>query len=130
MDADFITPDYGQANWFKEWHQEKLQSAIDRYVDEINRVSGVLEGHLSNRAKEEGQHEPWLVGNHMSFADIAFLVYQEGITYMFTKAEYDPVNFPQVTAWVARMLARESLSSPMVALAASLEERFGPREGK
>jgi glutathione S-transferase len=36
-------PYYGQAYWFKNSHPEKLQSAIDRYVKEIHRVSKVLD---------------------------------------------------------------------------------------
>jgi glutathione S-transferase len=37
-------PYFGQAAWFKKFHPEKLPSAVDRYVREINRVTGVVSG--------------------------------------------------------------------------------------
>lgn len=42
-------PYFGQAGWFKIHHREQLQSAVDRYINEIRRVSGVLNGVLQGR---------------------------------------------------------------------------------
>lgn len=42
-------PYFGQAVWFKIHHQEQLQSAVDRYINEIRGVSGVLNGVLQDR---------------------------------------------------------------------------------
>ncbi|KAL1601167.1 Transcriptional regulator ure2 [Nothophoma quercina] len=36
-------PYFGQATWFARFHPEKVPSAVQRYVDEIFRVTGVLE---------------------------------------------------------------------------------------
>jgi glutathione S-transferase len=58
-------PYYGQAVWFAKFHSEKIQSAQDRYVNEIKRVLSVLESVLS---KQE-----WLVGNKVTIADLAFI---------------------------------------------------------
>ncbi|KAF3395704.1 Glutathione S-transferase 2 [Penicillium rolfsii] len=42
-------PYYGQAVWFKRYHPERVQSAVDRYIKEIRRVSKVLDGILSKQ---------------------------------------------------------------------------------
>ena len=58
-------PYYGQANWFNVAHPERLPSAIERYKNEIKRVTGVLERVL------EGKE--WLVGGKCTYADLAFI---------------------------------------------------------
>ncbi len=58
-------PYYGQAAWFLVYHPEKIPSAIERYMNEIFRVLGVLESVLS---KQE-----WLVGGKPTIADLSFL---------------------------------------------------------
>jgi glutathione S-transferase len=59
------SPYFGQAAWFKLFHSEKIPSAIDRYIKEIHRVLGVLEGVLS---KQE-----YLVGGKVTVADLSFI---------------------------------------------------------
>ncbi|KAK1751374.1 glutathione S-transferase [Echria macrotheca] len=98
-------PYYGQAAWFKKFHHEQLPSAVTRYVDEINRVTGVLERVLS----EKGVAEPWLVGNKYSYADLVFISWQTIIERLVEKSEYDIDNYPHVKAWVGRILAREAV---------------------
>ena len=53
-------PYFGQATWFARFHPEKLQSATDRYVNEIFRVIGVLELQLQRQLDSSGSG--WLVG--------------------------------------------------------------------
>lgn len=106
-------PYFGQAVWFTVYHPEKLPSALERYVKEIARVSGVLEGHLA-RQKEAGADGPWLVGGRFSYADLAFLPWQIIISNTGGKNAYDPDvfhpdAFPLVKDWVARMSARPAL---------------------
>jgi glutathione S-transferase len=48
-------PYFGQANWFSNYHPEKVQSAKERYFEQVKRVFGVLDGVL------EGKE--WLVGD-------------------------------------------------------------------
>ena len=57
---------FSQAFWFARFHQEKLPSAIERYVTETLRVFGVLDGVL---AKQE-----WLVGGKPSIVDTSFVL--------------------------------------------------------
>lgn len=103
-------PYYGQAAWFKKFHQEHLPSALDRYVNELSRVSNVLEGWLTKQKEENPLTDgPWLVGNQISYADIAFIQWQRVISMILTKEEYDMEKFPLVNEWVGKMLARDAV---------------------
>lgn len=109
-------PYYGQASWFKKYHHEQLPSALERYVREVNRVSGVLDGHLAaqqRQTQEQGSDSdgPWLVGNKISYADLAFVPYQTMIYMMFEKEAYNEDNFPHVKEWLGRMHSRKSVQS-------------------
>lgn len=57
-------PYYEQASWFKKFHPERAPTAVERYVGEINRVSGVLEKSLTEQEKLwPGEDGPWLKGS-------------------------------------------------------------------
>jgi glutathione S-transferase len=58
-------PYFGQAAWFHFFHGEKVQTARDRYVKEIQRVTKVLDSALKGKQ--------WLLGDQCTYADIAFL---------------------------------------------------------
>jgi glutathione S-transferase len=60
-------PYFGQATWFGRFHPEKVPSAVDRYVNEIERVTGVL-----NKALEGKE---WIVGEKCTYADLAFVTW-------------------------------------------------------
>ena len=109
-------PYYGQAVWFKRYHPEQVPSAVERYVKEINRVSGVLEGHLAQQKQKYGGGEadgPWLVGNKYSYADIAFVVWQSMIDQALGKDEYDVDSFPHVKEWLGNMAKREKVEAAL-----------------
>ncbi|KAG6357236.1 hypothetical protein INS49_015114 [Diaporthe citri] len=109
-------PYYGQAAWFNKFHHEKLPSAVERYVKEAHRVTGVLEGHLTKQRETFGEEAteasggPWLVGNKLSYADLAWVSWQL-ILPMVVSAEngLDLGQYPVVADWVARMNKRESV---------------------
>ncbi|KAK4152237.1 glutathione S-transferase [Chaetomidium leptoderma] len=111
-------PYYGQAVWFTTYHPEKLESAVDRYIGEIKRVTGVLEGQLA-RQKEEfggkaGFEGPWLVGNKLSYADLAFVPWQAvAEKRLGGDGQYSQADFPLVTEWLAKLKARESVKKAM-----------------
>ena len=111
-------PYYGQAAWFKRYHPEKVPSALDRYIKEMNRVSGVLDGYLGQQKEKYGSGTgsgdgPWLVGNKLSYADLAFVPYQTIMPFLFDKCDYDVDNFPNVKAWLGNMTARETVKAAL-----------------
>lgn len=96
-------PYYGQYGWFRLHAPEKIPYAIDRYAKEINRVTSVLEGHLSKQKKGE----EWLVGGKCSYADIALIPWQTTVSRVLKPEEYNVDHYPHVKAWLARMLERK-----------------------
>ncbi|PKX88344.1 glutathione S-transferase family protein [Aspergillus novofumigatus IBT 16806] len=94
-------PYYGQAVWFKRYHPERVQSALDRYLNEIRRVSQVL-----NRWLETSE---WLVGDRLSYADLAFVSWQNAAESMLSDEGFDAALFPHVAAWLERMNTRATV---------------------
>ncbi|KAI1608789.1 glutathione S-transferase [Exophiala viscosa] len=100
-------PYFGQASWFKKFHHEKLPSAIDRYLREVERVNGVLESWLAKQKdKDPNGDGPWLVGGKMTFADLSFVPYHRAMG-MALPDDYSVEKFPLVKEWCGKMLARE-----------------------
>lgn len=103
-------PYFGQAVWFKKFHPEKIPSALDRYLKEIDRVSGVLEGWLAKQKEQYPTTDgPWLVGGRISYADIAFVQWQRVIGMILQKDEYDIERYPLLNEWIQKMLARDTV---------------------
>lgn len=106
-------PYYGQAVWFTKYHHEPLPSALKKYVDEITRVTGVLEGQLARQKEKYGAAAggPWLVGDKFSFVDLSFLPWQTIVSGgFFGKEDFDPERFGLVKEWVGKMMARETIA--------------------
>ena len=92
-------PYFGQAVWFSRYHPEKVQSAIDRYVAEIRRVSGVLNGAL--------QGKRYLVGDKFSYVDAAFVPWYQ----ITTRFGIDMgKEFPNVAAWLKLIQERPAIA--------------------
>lgn len=91
-------PYYGQAVWFKRYHAERVDSAVERYVNETKRVSRVLDKWLEDKE--------WLVGGKISYADLAFVPWQNGARSALSDEGYDEKEFPHMTAWLKRMAER------------------------
>jgi glutathione S-transferase len=106
-------PYYGQAAWFKVHHPERVPSAIDRYMNEVRRILGVLDTSL------EGKQ--WLVGDKMTFADMAFVSYHS-ILHLFFECQPQEAfkDYPNVGAWHQRMVSRDSWKK-VVELKAAVE---------
>ena len=90
--------------WFRFYHEPKIPSAIDRYINEIRRVSGVLDGVLAGHK--------YLVGDKCTYADLAFITWQTSINKII---EYDPAkDFPNVQAWLDRMSERPAIKAVLM----------------
>ncbi|CRG91184.1 hypothetical protein PISL3812_08232 [Talaromyces islandicus] len=109
-------PYYGQAWWFLNYHPEKLPSAVERYVNEAKRLTGVLEKWL---AKQKEEHKsspgdgPWLVGNKMSYADLAFIPWQKAAHQAFPEHGLDLEQFPNVVDWFSRMTSHPNVKKTL-----------------
>ncbi|KAE8148681.1 glutathione S-transferase [Aspergillus avenaceus] len=106
-------PYYGQMVWFHKFHSEKLPSALERYANEVKRVTGVLEGFLEKQSLVDGKNQsedgPWLVGGKVSYVDLAFVPWQKIVEMLVGKENFDQDLFPIVKGWLEKMLERDSV---------------------
>lgn len=99
-------PYFGQATWFARFHPDKVPSAVDRYVDEIFRVTGVLD----KAVKDNGTG--WLVGDKVTYADLAFLTWSsvaEGLLKQLGRWDRFEARFATYSAWLGAMRSMESV---------------------
>ncbi|KAL5356762.1 glutathione S-transferase [Aspergillus floccosus] len=98
-------PYFGQFVWFTVYHSEPVQSAKDRYLNEIRRVSGVLDGVL---AKSE-----YLVGGRYSYVDAAFVPWYQIVPRVTGDAIDLAKDFPNLNAWLQRVQARPAVAKTL-----------------
>ncbi|KAI1322320.1 glutathione S-transferase [Xylariaceae sp. FL0255] len=123
-------PYYGQAIVFSRYHTEKVPSAVDRYIKEANRVTGVLESVLSK--KEAGSNGPWLVGDKCTYADISFVMWQVSIVRSFSDREtvIDYANYPTVKTWLDKLLARPAVKEAIDIATAAYAKHVAATQNK
>lgn len=84
-------------------------------MQEIKRVSGVLEGYLAGQKEEYGARGggdgPWLVGNKLSYADISFIPWQRIAVGAFGDEGFHEDDFPLVKEWLGKMTSREKVKA-------------------
>ena len=97
-------PYFGQAMWFALYHPEKIPSAVDRYVNEIRRVSSVLDRVL--------QDKEFLVGGKFSYADAAFVTWYVVVALFGDKINLE-TDFPRLNAWLERSKARPAIAKTL-----------------
>ncbi|GAD97287.1 hypothetical protein ATEG_06384 [Paecilomyces variotii No. 5] len=95
-------PYFGQAVWFKMYHPEKIQSAQDRYINEIRRVSGVM-----NKVLEK---QDWLAGGKYSYADVAFVPWYEAVPWVAAGQIDLEKDFPKLYDWLNRIKSRPAVA--------------------
>lgn len=108
-------PYFGQATWFVRFHPEKLPSAVDRYVNEIDRVIGVLDDAL--RRNKTG----WLVGDRCTYADISFVTWAatgEGLLRELQKEKGLVEKYHHYSAWLATLKERPAIAKALQEIAA------------
>jgi glutathione S-transferase len=105
-------PYFGQAAWFQRFHAEKLPSAIERYVREIERVVSVMDAHL------RAQGTDFLVGDKCTYADMAFVPWGLAVPFL-TKGGESGVSldlearYPSYDAWMKRVCARDGVKKAL-----------------
>jgi glutathione S-transferase len=108
-------PYYGQAFWFKIYHSEKIPSAVERYVNEAKRVTGVLDKWLAKQkeANKDVGDGPWLVGNKLSYADLAFIPWQLSARKTLADAGFNIDEYPNEKEWYERMTSKKAIKDVM-----------------
>ena len=92
-----LGPNCGQAHHFRNYAQEKIQYAIDRYTNEVNRLYGVMNTRLKDRA--------YLAGDY-SIADMASYPWVRP----YKNQGQDIAEFPNLEKWFQRMHDRPAVA--------------------
>lgn len=113
-------PYYGQCGWFQHLHAEKIPSAIERYSIEVKRILGVLEGILAAKPSTC----QWLVGNKMTFADMAFVPWNSRLNEILMLS-WEEIwdGIPHVQSWHERMTDLPSWKNSMHHRSRLMEEQ-------
>ncbi|KAH6673569.1 glutathione S-transferase [Halenospora varia] len=69
---------FGQAAWFAHFHAEKVESAKERYFEQVKRVFYVIDKALG----ENGGRE-WVVGDKCTVADLNFVTWDVLVPWIF-----------------------------------------------
>ena len=91
-----LGPMAGQCHHFRNYAPEKIPYAIDRYVNECNRLYGVLDKRLADRE--------YLAGAY-SIADMACYPWAK----LWKNQGQDITPFKHMSAWLERMAARPAV---------------------
>ena len=91
-----LGPMAGQCHHFRNYAQEKITYAIDRYVNEVNRLYGVMDTRLKDREYLAGEY---------SIADMASYPWVRG----YKGQGQDLAEFPNLEAWFKRIHDRSAV---------------------
>jgi len=95
-----VGPMAGQVHHFKNYAVETLTYAINRYVNEVNRLYGVMNKRLADRDFIAGKY---------SIADMALVGWVNG----WEKQGQDMAQFPHLKRWLNTMKARPAVQRGM-----------------
>jgi GSH-dependent disulfide-bond oxidoreductase len=108
-----VGPMFGQWNHFGAYAKEKLPYAIERYTNEVNRLSRVL-----NKRLEEAH---WLAGGEYSMADIITVpwirVAVEPSSRFAERGYLDLGEYPAMKRWYGEVAARPAVQRGLAVLA-------------
>lgn len=123
-------PMIGQALHFRYFHTQKIESAVERYTEEVRRVYGVIEMALAERrealimeldtdnaaAYSAGttplsqsrffDYPVWLVGDKLTIADLSFVPWNNVVDRIGINIK---VEFPEVYKWTKHMMRRPAV---------------------
>ena len=113
-----IGPMFGQANHFRRYSKEKIQYAIDRYTNEANRLTRILDKRLTQTR--------FSACDEYTIADIAIFPWMRG-------AENRGVNleeYPNVKRWFDEINARPAVQRGVKALSEVQSISQAPHDDK
>ena len=93
-----LGPNAGNAHHFRNYAQDKIQYGIDRFINEVNRLYGVLNIRLTDR--------PYLAGEY-SIADMASYPWVRS----YKNQGQDIAEFPNLEKWFQRMRERPAVAT-------------------
>lgn len=99
-----IGPMFGQVGYFHKFAGREIadKRPLERYRDESRRLLGVLETRLDGRS--------WIMGDDYSIADISLLGWVRNLIGFYEAGDLVGfADFPRVTAWLERGLARPAV---------------------
>jgi len=111
-----IGPMFGQANHFRAYSVDKIPYAIERYTNEANRLTHILDKRLSEA--------PYLAGDAYTIADIAVFPWMRGAD----KRGIDMAEYPNAKRWFDAIDARPAVQRGVKVLAA--ENTNAPHDEK
>ena len=92
-----LGPMMGQANHFRRYAKDKIQYAIDRYTNEANRLTNVLDKRLAEAR--------YTAGKEYSISDIAIFPWLRGADQRGVNLE----EYPNVKRWFDEINARPAV---------------------
>lgn len=92
-----VGPMFGQANHFRAYAVEKITYAIERYTNEANRLTGVLDKRLSEAE--------YLAGDEYSIADMAVFPWMRNAE----RRGIDLAGYPNAHRWFKAIDARPAV---------------------
>ena len=113
-----LGPMMGQANHFRRYAKEKIQYAIDRYTNEANRLTNVLDKRLAEAR--------YTAGKEYSISDIAIFPWLRGADQRGVSLE----NYPNVKRWFDEINARPAVQRGCKVLADVQAANTAPHNDK
>jgi GST-like protein len=113
-----LGPMMGQANHFRRYSKEKIQYAIDRYTNEANRLTGVLDKRLGGAR--------YTAGKEYSISDIACFPWLRGADARGVNIE----EYPNVKRWFDEINARPAVQRALKTLAEVQAANAAPHSDK
>ena len=99
-----VGPMFGQANHFRAYSVEKIHYAIERYTNEANRLTGVLDKRLGEAR--------YLAGDDYSVADIAVFPWMRNAD----KRGINLAEYPHAQRWFDAINARPAVQRALMVL--------------
>ncbi|MDB5810028.1 MAG: Glutathione S-transferase [Betaproteobacteria bacterium] len=100
-----VGPMFGQANHFRAYSVEKIGYAIERYTNEANRLTAILDKRLGEA--------PYLAGDDYSIADMAVFPWMRNSD----KRGVDLPGYPNAQRWFDAINARPAVVKALQVLA-------------